>query len=215
MLNNVWFIACIWMGLALVASLISIRTGISVALVEILVGLVAGNLAVGFEGGTMHVGLVAVQSTGGQLHHILQSTEWTNFLALLGSGVLTFLAGAEIDPQSLKTNWRASLFIGVLRAIFFRLGAARGTNCRHRAFDDVSGGGLCSHDRGRFQRHGNGQDDSGCMFHYRSRNRARIGDIVCELQSFAVGLCYRHADRSVVYAEVDTVDHHPVWRDPR
>jgi Kef-type K+ transport system membrane component KefB len=114
MLNNVWFIASIWMGLALVASLISIRTGISVALVEILVGLVAGNLAVGFEGGTMHVGLATVQSTGGQLHHVLQSTEWTNFLGLLGSGVLTFLAGAEIDPQSLKTNWRASLLIGVL-----------------------------------------------------------------------------------------------------
>jgi Kef-type K+ transport system membrane component KefB len=102
------------MGLALVASLISIRVGISVALVEILVGLVAGNLAISFEGGTLQVGLTAVQSTGGQLHHVLQSTEWTNFLALLGSGVLTFLAGAEIDPQSLKTNWRASLFIGVL-----------------------------------------------------------------------------------------------------
>jgi Kef-type K+ transport system membrane component KefB len=114
MLNNVWFIACIWMGLALVASLISIRTGISVALIEIVVGLVAGNLAVGFEGGTLQVGLAAAQSSGGQLHHVLQSTEWTNFLALLGSGVLTFLAGAEIDPQSLKTNWRASLLIGVL-----------------------------------------------------------------------------------------------------
>ena len=114
MLNNVWFIACIWMGLALIASLISIRTGISVALIEIVVGLVAGNLAVGFEGGTLQVGLAAAQSSGGQLHHVLQSTEWTNFLALLGSGVLTFLAGAEIDPQSLKTNWRASLFIGVL-----------------------------------------------------------------------------------------------------
>jgi Kef-type K+ transport system membrane component KefB len=114
MLNNVWFIACIWMGLALVASLISIRTGISVALIEIVVGLVAGNLAIGFEGGTLQVGLAAAQSSGGQLHHVLQSTEWTNFLALLGSGVLTFLAGAEIDPQSLKTNWRASLFIGVL-----------------------------------------------------------------------------------------------------
>ena len=97
MLNNVWFIACIWMGLALVASLISIRTGISVALVEILIGLAAGNLAVGFEGGTLQVGLATAQSTGGQLHHVLQSTEWTNFLALLGSGVLTFLAGAEID----------------------------------------------------------------------------------------------------------------------
>jgi len=114
MLNNVWFIACIWMGLALVASRISIRTGISVALVEILIGLAAGNLAVGFEGGTLQVGLATAQSTGGQLHHVLQSTEWTNFLALLGSGVLTFLAGAEIDPQSLKTNWRASLLIGVL-----------------------------------------------------------------------------------------------------
>src|SRR5438552_1110455 len=114
MLNNVWFIACIWMGLALVASLISIRTGISVALVEILIGLAAGNLAVGFEGGTLQVGLATAQSTGGQLHHVLQSTEWTNFLALLGSGVLTFLAGAEIDPQSLRTNWRASLLIGVL-----------------------------------------------------------------------------------------------------
>src|SRR6266511_5900261 len=114
MLNNVWFIACIWMGLALVASLISIRTGISVTLVEILIGLAAGNMAVGFEGGTLQVGLATAQSTGGQLHHVLQSTEWTNFLALLGSGVLTFLAGAEIDPQSLKTNWRASLVIGVL-----------------------------------------------------------------------------------------------------
>src|SRR2546423_7315665 len=114
MLSNVWFIACIWMGLALIASLISIRAGISVALVEFLFGLVAGNLAVGFEGGTLQVGLAAAQSTGGQLHHVLQSTEWTNFLALLGSGVLTFLAGAEIDPQSLKANWRASLFIGVL-----------------------------------------------------------------------------------------------------
>ena len=45
MLENIWFIAAVWMGLALIASLISIRTGISVALVEILVGVVAGNLA--------------------------------------------------------------------------------------------------------------------------------------------------------------------------
>jgi hypothetical protein len=41
--QNVWFIAAIWMTLALSASLISIWAGISVALVEILVGVVAGN----------------------------------------------------------------------------------------------------------------------------------------------------------------------------
>ncbi|TMP92449.1 MAG: cation:proton antiporter [Verrucomicrobia bacterium] len=91
MTQNVWFIAAIWMALALSASLISIWAGISVALVEILVGLIAGNL-------------LGIHAT----------TDWINFLALLGSGVLTFLAGAEIDPRSLKANLRASGLIGVL-----------------------------------------------------------------------------------------------------
>lgn len=87
---NIWFVAAIWMGLALVASLISIRVGISVALVEIVVGVMAGNFLQ------------------------LQTTEWINFLALLGSGILTFLAGAEIDPVSLRANLRASLVIGAI-----------------------------------------------------------------------------------------------------
>lgn len=93
-MENIWFIAAFWMGLALVASLISIRLGISVALVEILVGVVVGNV---------HFG---------PYHQLLRTTEWTNFLAMLGSGVLTFLAGAEIDPDSLRANLRASLSIG-------------------------------------------------------------------------------------------------------
>ena len=91
MTQNVWFVAAIWMALALSASLISIWAGISVALVEILVGVIAGNF-------------LGIHAT----------TDWINFLALLGSGVLTFLAGAEIDPRSLKANLRASGLIGVL-----------------------------------------------------------------------------------------------------
>ena len=102
MLENIWFIAAVWMGLALIASLISIRTGISVALIEILVGVVAGNLAVALEGSTLHIGIAGGSVSAGRLHHVLQSTEWTNFLALLGSGVLTFLAGAEIDPRIMQ-----------------------------------------------------------------------------------------------------------------
>src|SRR5437899_12286452 len=89
--QNIWFVATVWMGLALLASLISIWAGISVALIEILVGVLAGNFL-----------------------HLTASNEWINFLALLGSGVLTFLAGAEIDPRSLKTNLRASALIGVI-----------------------------------------------------------------------------------------------------
>jgi len=89
--QNIWFVAAIWMGLALVASLVSIWAGISVALIEIFVGVIAGNFL-----------------------HLTASNEWINFLAMLGSGVLTFLAGAEIDPRSLKTNLRASALIGMI-----------------------------------------------------------------------------------------------------
>lgn len=99
MLENIWFIAAIWMGLAFVASLISIRLGISVALVEILIGVLAGN----------YLG-------------IHKTTEWINFLAMLGSGVLTFLAGAEIDPVSLKSNIKASFIIGSLSFLLPFLG---------------------------------------------------------------------------------------------
>lgn len=90
-MENIWIVAAIWMGLAFIASLISIRIGISVALVEILIGIIAGN----FLG-------------------IHESTQWIDFLAMLGSGVLTFLAGAEIDPASLRANLKASLTIGIL-----------------------------------------------------------------------------------------------------
>ncbi len=70
--SNDYLVAAVWLGLALLASLISIRTGISVALTEIIVGVLAGNF----------------------LH--LQATDWITFLAGVGSVLLTFLAGAEI-----------------------------------------------------------------------------------------------------------------------
>ena len=37
---NIYYIASVWLGMALLASFISIRIGVSVALVEILVGAV-------------------------------------------------------------------------------------------------------------------------------------------------------------------------------
>src|SRR5580658_7283838 len=43
MVSNVWLMAAGWMALALLASLISIRVGVSVALIEILIGILAGN----------------------------------------------------------------------------------------------------------------------------------------------------------------------------
>jgi len=85
---NIWLSASLWVGLALIAAMISIRIGISVALVEIGVGVLAGNF----------------------LH--LTPNDWVNFLAGVGSVLLTFLAGAEIDPAALRANLKESLLIG-------------------------------------------------------------------------------------------------------
>jgi len=87
---NVWLVASVWMALALLASLISIRLGISVALVEILIGVVAGNI-----------------------FHI-HSTQWIDFLATFGAGLLTFLAGAEIEPDALRRHLKPALAIGAV-----------------------------------------------------------------------------------------------------
>jgi Kef-type K+ transport system membrane component KefB len=87
--DNVWLTSALWIGLALAASLISIRVAISVALVEIVVGAVAGN------------------SVG------LPLTPWINFLAGFGAILLTFLAGAEIDPKVVRRNLASSFAIGI------------------------------------------------------------------------------------------------------
>src|SRR5438477_238449 len=98
-MEHVWFGASAWMGLALVASVISIRLGISVALVEMFVGVIGGNF-LGFH-----------------------TTPWIDFLATFGSGLLTFLAGAEIDPASLRKHLKPSLVIGGVSFLLPFLGA--------------------------------------------------------------------------------------------
>lgn len=89
-MSNVWLDSALWLGLALLASLISVRVAISVALIEIVVGAAAGNL----------IGL-----------HL---TDWVNFLAGFGAILLTFLAGTEIDPRIVKKHFWASMTIGVM-----------------------------------------------------------------------------------------------------
>jgi Kef-type K+ transport system membrane component KefB len=73
---------------AVVASMLSVELGISVAVLELILGLALGN--------TFH----------------LASPQWLLFLAGFGSVVLTFNAGTEIDPVQLRRTWRASLLIG-------------------------------------------------------------------------------------------------------
>jgi Kef-type K+ transport system membrane component KefB len=96
---NQWLTAALWMGLALAASIVSIRLAISVALIEILFGVIGGN----FLG--------------------LQVTPWVDFLAGFGSVLLTFLAGAEIEPDALRRHLRPVLAVGFISFLFPFLGA--------------------------------------------------------------------------------------------
>jgi Kef-type K+ transport system membrane component KefB len=53
----------------------------------------------------------------------VQQTDYTTLLAGLGSVLLTFLAGAEIDPVSLRKHWKASLSLGLISFILPLIGA--------------------------------------------------------------------------------------------
>ena len=107
-----WGIAAIWLGLALVASLLSIRFKMSVALVEILVGIAAGNAAMLLD----HYHLFG-------LHWELKPNEWIAFLAGFGSILLTFMAGAEIEPALLRKSLKQTLSIGFASFLAPFLGA--------------------------------------------------------------------------------------------
>jgi glutathione-regulated potassium-efflux system ancillary protein KefC len=97
-MGNVWVLASLWVGLALVATLLAIWFNISTALTEIVVGTVA-QLVIG----------AIVGPTG-----LAAKTEWITFLAGTGAIVLTFLAGAELDPTIFRVKWKEATVVGLV-----------------------------------------------------------------------------------------------------
>jgi Kef-type K+ transport system membrane component KefB len=97
-MEQTWFLAALWVLLALVAVLLANRFRISTALSEIIVGTVA-QLAIGAVAGGEALGAKA---------------PWIGFLAGAGAIVLTFLAGAELDPGIFRTKWKEALAVGLV-----------------------------------------------------------------------------------------------------
>lgn len=107
-MGEVWFVAALWLLLALAAVLIANWLRISTALSEIVVGTVA-QLAIGAVAGAEALGAKA---------------PWITFLAGTGAIVLTFLAGAELDPEVFRAKWKESTVVGLAGFLAPFVGAA-------------------------------------------------------------------------------------------
>src|SRR3989338_2410117 len=96
-MENHFAIAALWLGLAVLSTIIAYHLRISIALVEICVGVLAAAVATHFFG---------PEGFGSNL-------EWLRFLAATGAILLTFLAGAELDPRVIQTKWKEALIVGI------------------------------------------------------------------------------------------------------
>jgi Kef-type K+ transport system membrane component KefB len=83
-------LAAVLAAVVLLASMLSVELGVAVALLELGLGVVAGNV---FD---------------------LHSQEWLDFLAAFASIVLTFLAGLEVDPAYFRERFVAATSIGLV-----------------------------------------------------------------------------------------------------
>jgi Kef-type K+ transport system membrane component KefB len=103
-MTETWTLAALWLGLALAAGLASIWLRIATALSEIVVGILAGAAI-----GTVAMGV---------------DQEWVRFLAGAGAIILTFLAGAELDPEVFRRKWKEATAVGLVSFFAPFLGCA-------------------------------------------------------------------------------------------
>lgn len=97
-MEHAFFIASLWLGLAVIASIIAYHLKTSIALVEICVGVAVAAIA-GYFGFN---GILAVNQ------------EWLKFLASAGAVLLTFLAGAELEPDVMRKKIKEANVIGLM-----------------------------------------------------------------------------------------------------
>jgi len=97
-MESTFAIAALWIGFGLLATLSAARLRVSSALAEIIIGIVAGAIVTRFAG---------PDTLGAKL-------PWLTFLASTGAVVLTFLAGAELDPAALRRKSREVSLVGLV-----------------------------------------------------------------------------------------------------
>ena len=107
-MESMFFIAALWLALAVAATIIAYHLKMSIALIEICVGVAAGFFANHFFG----------QNSLGN------NQEWLRFLASTGAVLLTFLAGAELDPKVIAAKKKEVIIVGLIGFLAPFLGCA-------------------------------------------------------------------------------------------
>jgi len=107
-MTEAFALAALWLALAVLATVLANHLRVSMALVEICVGIAAGAVAEHYFG---------PESLGANV-------DWLRFLAATGAVVLTFLAGAELEPTVLRAKWKEVTVVGLVGFLAPFLGCA-------------------------------------------------------------------------------------------
>lgn len=97
-MEHIFTIAALWLGLAVLSAVVAYHLRVSIALVEICVGVVAA----------------AVAGTLGKADALGSNSEWLRFLAASGAVLLTFLAGAELEPAVIRAKLKEVSVVGLI-----------------------------------------------------------------------------------------------------
>jgi len=97
-MEHLFTIAAIWLALALVSAVVAYHIRVSIALVEICVGVI----------------VAAVATCLGKPDVLSSNSEWVRFLASSGAILLTFLAGAELEPEIIRKKLKEVTFVGLV-----------------------------------------------------------------------------------------------------
>jgi Kef-type K+ transport system membrane component KefB len=106
--ESAYAVATLWFGLALVATFLASRVKVSGALMEILVGIAAAAVVGRYFG---------PNAMGSNL-------PWVTFMASIGAVLLTFLAGAELEPAIMRRKWKEVSIVGLVGFVAPFLGCA-------------------------------------------------------------------------------------------
>lgn len=107
-MESIFLTATLWLALAVLSALIASSLRLSIALVEICVGVVTAAGAEFFNLGDV----------------LAAHSEWVTFLAASGAVVLTFLAGAELDPDIVRMKLTEVSVVGLVGFMAPFLGCA-------------------------------------------------------------------------------------------